>query len=36
MIATDRNHQATKLDAITGRYDPVLLLVTLALAGLAW
>ena len=34
MLATDRAHQATKLDAITGRYDPVLLMVTLALAGL--
>ena len=34
MNPTDRAHQATKLDAITGRYDPVLLLVTLALAGL--
>lgn len=34
MNPTDRTHQATKLDAITGRYDPVLLLVTLALAGL--
>jgi cell division protein FtsW len=34
MNPTDRTNQATKLDAITGRYDPVLLLVTLALAGL--
>jgi cell division protein FtsW len=34
MNPTDRAHQATKLDAITGRFDPVLLLVTLALAGL--
>ena len=34
MNNADRAHQATKLDAITGRYDPVLLLVTLALAGL--
>ena len=34
MNPTDRVRQATKLDAITGRYDPVLLLVTLALAGL--
>ena len=34
MTTTDRAHQATKLDAITGRFDPVLLLVTLALAGL--
>jgi len=34
MNPTDRVHQATKLDAITGRYDPALLLVTLALAGL--
>ena len=36
MNQTDRAHQATKLDAITGRYDPVLLLVTLALAGLGF
>jgi len=34
MNPTDRAHQATKLDAITGRYDPVLLLIMLALAGL--
>lgn len=34
MNPTERTNQATKLDAITGRYDPVLLLVTLALAGL--
>ncbi|HEX4853488.1 putative lipid II flippase FtsW [Arenimonas sp.] len=34
MIPTDRSHQATRLDAITGRYDPVLLLLTLALVGL--
>ncbi len=34
MNPSDRSHQATKLDAITGRYDPVLMLVTLALAGL--
>jgi cell division protein FtsW len=34
MNPIDRTNQATKLDAITGRYDPVLLLVTLALAGL--
>ena len=34
MNPTDRAHQATKLDAITGRYDPVLMLVTLVLAGL--
>ena len=33
-LGDDRAHQATKLDAITGRYDPVLLLLTLALAGL--
>ena len=33
-LGDDRTHQATKLDAITGRYDPVLLLLTLALAGL--
>jgi cell division protein FtsW len=34
MNPTDRAHQATKLDAITGRYDPVLLLVMLALSCL--
>ncbi|KFN47261.1 putative lipid II flippase FtsW [Arenimonas metalli] len=34
MMQTDRSHQATRLDAITGRYDPVLLLLTLALVGL--
>ncbi|HEU0154276.1 MAG TPA: putative lipid II flippase FtsW [Arenimonas sp.] len=34
MDASDRSRQATRLDAITGRYDPVLLLLTLALVGL--
>ena len=34
MMQSDRSHQATRLDAITGRYDPVLLLLTLALVGL--
>ena len=34
MMQTDRSHQATRLDAITGRYDPVLLLLTLALVGI--
>jgi cell division protein FtsW len=34
MNPTDRSDQATRLDAITGRFDPVLLGVTLALAAL--
>jgi len=34
MSSPDRSHQATRLDAITGRYDPVLLLLTLALVSL--
>ncbi len=34
MTTHDSSNQATRLDAIPGRYDPVLLLLTLALAGL--
>jgi cell division protein FtsW len=34
MSSHDSANQATRLDAIPGRYDPVLLLLTLALAGL--
>ena len=31
----DRSHQATRLDALTGRYDPWLLAMALVLAGYA-
>jgi cell division protein FtsW len=33
MLTGDRSHQATKLDALTGRYDPWLLAMALVLAG---
>ena len=33
MLTGDRSHQATKLDALIGRYDPWLLAMALVLAG---